>query len=61
MEPKPVIPISVVMESLYCPRNAWYAFVGERRNMASSVDFIEAIHAHKHILKMLMTWKPSGG
>lgn len=34
---------------LYHPRNAWYAFVGERRNMANSVHFIEAIHTHKAV------------
>lgn len=41
-----ILNISTVMESVYCPRNAWYAFVGERRNMARSVHFTEAIHAH---------------
>ncbi|HBR17947.1 MAG: CRISPR-associated protein Cas4 [Deltaproteobacteria bacterium RIFCSPLOWO2_12_FULL_43_16] len=44
-----ILPISTVMESIYCPRNAWYAFVGERRNMAKSVHFTEAVHAHRAV------------
>ena len=46
-----ILHISTVMESIYCPRNAWYAFVGERRNMAKSIHFTEAIHAHRAVDK----------
>lgn len=55
-----IISISTVMEYLYCPRNAWYAFVGERRNMSNSDDFIKAVHTHKAVDENSVRFRPHG-